>query len=124
ARHDGNAVRHALVAAELDRHRTVRVRSGGDVVYGVGVAGVLFEVAVLVVDTDRPEAVHRHVLDRQPVYRLAVVLLRLGARVEGGVRRVPAPAGGRADQVLDRIDVALAAEHPRRVDPAVGGRQG
>ena len=49
ARHDGNAVRRTLVAAELNRHRTVRIRLGGDVIHGVGVPRVLLEVAVVVV---------------------------------------------------------------------------
>src|SRR3954462_6128539 len=66
-RHDRQTVRNLAVAtAELDSDRTIRIFLRGDVVQRVSFVGVLLEVAVGVVEADRPEAVDRHILDVEP----------------------------------------------------------
>jgi hypothetical protein len=56
--HDREQVRPFIVAAEVDGDRAVVVLGRGEVVDAVGVAVVRLEVAVCVVDGDRPEAVY------------------------------------------------------------------
>src|SRR5258708_2602031 len=52
-----------VAAAELDGHRAVFALLCGDVVNGIGVKLVGLEVALGVVDGDRPEGIDRHVLN-------------------------------------------------------------
>ena len=59
----------AVTTAELDRDRAIRAWLRGEVVKRIGVLGVRLEIALGVIDADRPEAVDRHVLDVQPVDR-------------------------------------------------------
>ena len=62
-----------LAAAELDRGAAARVRPGRQIVERIGIQRILLEKALRVVDADRPEAVHRHILERQTIRRLAVI---------------------------------------------------
>ncbi len=109
---DGQAVRDLAVAsAELDSHRTIRVLLGRDVIDRVGVVVVLLEEALGVVQADRPERIHRNVAwHRQFVDGLAIVLFWREAGVARVLVRIAAPAGGRADQVVDGVDLILPAE--------------
>src|ERR1700722_17965958 len=63
----------ALAAAELDGERPVIGRLRNKVVERIGVLRIGDVMALVVVDADRPEPVNRHVLDAEPVDRLAVV---------------------------------------------------
>ncbi len=90
--------------AELDRVRPVSCRRRREAVDRVRVEVVLLEVALRVVDADRPEAVHRHGLDRQLVHRLAVVGLGIDGVVDGILLRVQARARRRGLEMADRID--------------------
>jgi hypothetical protein len=77
ARDDGQTVRSlAVVAAELDGDRAVVAFLRREVVERVRVLLVRLEVALRVVDTDRPLSVHGHILDAEPVNGFAVVLAR------------------------------------------------
>src|SRR5690606_36329978 len=70
---------------------------------------------------NRPEANPGNILNGQTINRLAIVLPRLSASVKGRIRGVTAQARGRANQMLDRIDLLLPPEHPGRINSAVGG---
>ena len=77
ALHGGQAVGDNSVAtAELDRDRAVVILLCCDVVEGVGAEAVWFEIAVGVVETDRPEAIDGYILDVDLVDRRPVVLGR------------------------------------------------
>ena len=111
ALHDRQAVGDlAVAAAELDGDRAVRALLRRDVVDRVGVVLVRLEVALGVVDADRPEAVDRHVLDVELVDRRAVVLGRRDVEIDGILVRIAAPGRRGSDQVPDRIDLILGAE--------------
>src|SRR5688500_18968296 len=65
-----DAVGHlAIAASELDRNGAVRSLLAGDAVHRVRIQRVLLEVTLRVVDTHRPECLHRHVADVEPVHR-------------------------------------------------------
>lgn len=72
---DRQAVRGFTITAELDGHGTVGISLGRDTVDRIGVKWVLFEVAVGVIDGDRPEAIYRYILDGEPMYGLSVIFL-------------------------------------------------
>src|SRR6516165_3751503 len=62
--HDRQAIGNFAVApAELNGDRAVRALSRGDVIQGIGVELVRFQIAVGVVDGDCPEAVDWYVLN-------------------------------------------------------------
>lgn len=65
--HDRDLVGQFRLAAEVGGHRLIAVRHRGDAVDRVAALLVLLELAVAVVDADRPEAAHRHRADRQAV---------------------------------------------------------
>src|SRR6185437_4019700 len=113
ALHDRKQVRMVVVTTEVDRDRPVLVPHGREVVDAVGAAVVRLEVAVRVVDGDRPEAVYRDVPHGQ------LVLADGFAGFDADVRRLPvgqtAPAGSGPEQVTDRVDIAL---RPERVGEA------
>src|SRR4029079_18216077 len=94
---------------EVNGDRAVVVRGGGDVVHAVRVPVVRLEETRLVVDGDRPEPVHGHVPDG---HRVLAVAWQTGERalVDRLVGRKTTPPRGRADQVVDRVDLVLAAE--------------
>ncbi len=101
--HDRQAVRAVVAAAtEVHRDRTVVVGCGGDVVDAVGVAVVGLEVAVGVVDRDRPEPVDGYVADGDLV--LAGRKAGIDVDVERFLFGQAAPTRGRPEQVLDRVD--------------------
>src|SRR6516162_305771 len=53
ALHDREAIRNfAVAAAELDGERAIRAPFSGDIVYGIGVVWVRFQIALCVVDGD------------------------------------------------------------------------
>src|SRR5262249_21279568 len=93
ARRDRQAARRlAVVAAALDSDRAVLALLRRDVVDRVGVVLVLLVVPVRVVDADRPEAVHGHVLNGEPVDDPAVVLGRRDVEVEGRLLGIAPPS--------------------------------
>ena len=85
----------AVAAAELNGDRPVGVCLRGDIVERIGVSRVGLEIALGVVDADRPEAVDRNVLDVEPVDRIAVVFGRddveIDARPSPDCRPRPRP---------------------------------
>src|SRR5580704_9906047 len=111
ARHDRQAVRNFAVAtAELDRDRAIVAFLRRDIVERIGVVLVLLVEAGGVVDADRPETVDRHVLDREPIDRLAVVARRRDVEIDRRLVGVATPGRGGCDQMTDRIDLVLGAE--------------
>src|SRR5882724_66712 len=82
AGHGRQAIGNFPVAtAELDGDRTVLTFLGGDIVERVRVIRVLLEIAVGVIDADRPEAVDGDIPDVQPVHCVAVILRRKDVEV-------------------------------------------
>ena len=73
----------AVAAAELDRERSVFGRLRGQVIERIGVLRIGDEMALVVVDADRPEAVDRHVLDVQLIDCLAVVMGGRDVQIKG-----------------------------------------
>src|SRR6185436_1528735 len=67
------------------------------------------EIAFVVVDADRPESFHGHVLDRQLIYGLAVILRRIEALIVRRASRIAAPTDGGADQMGHRINFFFTA---------------
>src|SRR6266481_5801159 len=83
ALYDRQAIRNFAVAtAELDGDRAVRALFRGDVIHGIGVVLVRFQIAIGVVDGDRPEAVDGYVLNRELVDGGAVVPIGCDREVE------------------------------------------
>ena len=113
ARRDGEAVRNIVVAAaELNRNRPVSVSPRRDIVERIGVLRVGLEIAFGVIDADRPEAVDRHILDVEPVDRIAVVFGRNDVEIERVLLWIAAPGRGGADQTPDGIGGALGPNIP------------
>src|SRR5688572_27910563 len=97
---DGNAVGHlAVAAAKLDGDRAVGALLAGEAVDGVRIQRVLLVVALRVVDADRPERLHRHILHAELVDRGSVVLLRCHVEIDRILVGISAPARRSAYQV-------------------------
>ena len=105
----GRELRAGRRPAEADGDAAVVVVGGGDVVDAVRAALVGLEEPLGVVDRDRPEPVDRYVAATVSSYSPTG---QAGVDADVGGLRVgqAAPAGGRADEVADRVDVLLAAE--------------
>ena len=115
-RHDREAVgRLAVTAAELYGDGAVMAARRGEAVDAVGVASARLEVAVCVVDADRPEPVHGHISDGEPVHCRAVVHARRHVEIRRLLLRIPAPVHRCADQVTDWIHLRAAPEHAPRI---------
>jgi hypothetical protein len=91
-----------------------------DVIEGVGVVLVDRHPTFGVVERHGPEGIHRHVLGREGIGGLAIVLLGEHVHIRGSVGRQPAPAECRAQHPIDRVQLVLPSEHLRRV----GDRRG
>jgi len=64
-----------------------------------------------VVQADRPEAIDGHIFDRKSVHRLTVVARGVRALVDRSLVWIAAPVDCLSDQMLDRVDCVLGAEH-------------
>ena len=110
ALHDRQAIwNFAVAAAELDGDRAVVAFLRRDVVERIGVEIVWLEIALGVVEADRPEAIDGHILDVELVDRRAVVLAWRDVEINGVLIGIEAPARRGDDQVPDRIDLIPAA---------------
>jgi hypothetical protein len=110
-RHDRQAVGNLAVAtAELHGNRTVAAFLRRDVVQGIGVVRIGFQVTLRVVNRDRPERIHRDCSDIELVNSRAIVLGRRHTDISRVFFRIATPPSSSADQVIDRIDLLLAAE--------------
>ena len=113
ARHDRQAVLDLAVAAtELDRDRAVAVLLCRNVVERIGVEIVLLEVALCIVDTDRPERVDWNVLDVELVDGRAVVVFRCDVQIGRILVGIASPGRRGSDEMPDRLDLRLCAEGP------------
>src|SRR5262249_36018681 len=99
-----------VASAKLNSDRAVAVLLRGDVVERIGVVFVLLEVAFGIVNRDRPEAVHRYVLYRQFVNRLAVIPGRRYGEVGRILLRIAAPSHGRSNEMSYGIDFFFSPE--------------
>jgi hypothetical protein len=87
-----------IASAELDCNRAVDVLRRRDVVERISIEIVFLEVAVGVVDADRPGAVNRNVLHVQLVDGGAVVLLWRDRQIESCALGIAAPASAAPDR--------------------------
>src|SRR5215831_8044431 len=115
--HNRQAIRNlAVAAAELDRHRAVRVLCCGDVIEIIGVILILLEIALRVIDADGPESVDRHSCGNgQPIDRLAVIPGGRVADIKRDRLRVAAPTRRSAYDMPYRVDLTLLAERPPHI---------
>ena len=72
------------------------------------------EIALGVVEADRPEAIDGHVLDVELVDRRAIVLAWRDVEIDGILLGIEAPARRGDDQVPDRIDLSLRPDARRQ----------
>src|SRR3954467_4777835 len=113
---DRDAVRRpAVTPAELHVDCTVGVLLCRKAVHRIAVEAVRLEIALRVVDADRPEPVDGDVARRETMNGRAVVPLRRDADVERIRFGIPAPPIRGADQMTHGVYLAAIAEHATRV---------
>src|ERR1700746_3282362 len=102
----------AVAPAKLDGHGAIWALFPRDTVHRIDIIRVRLEVALAVVDGERPEAVDRDIPDRQLVHSFTVAPHRRDRQIQGVLLGITAPQHGASDQVLYRIDLMLVgAEH-------------
>jgi hypothetical protein len=92
-------------------HRAIFAFLCRDIVQRVRVIFVGLEIALSVVNADRPETVDGNVFDRQLIRRCSVVLTGSYIQIKGVLLRITALCSCRTNQVPHRIDFFLFAEH-------------
>src|ERR1700741_2552598 len=81
----------AVAAPELDVNRTIGTFLCGEAVQRVGLIGVRLEIALAVVNRDRPETIDRDILDRQPVNGFTIIARRRDRQINGILFGIAAP---------------------------------